>query len=109
MLKVIALGIAAAVGLSASAFALPLRPTAPEAGAPVLLVKNDKGEHGNGRKLGHFKHHGDDEEGDDNGSYSWSSSRTYYVPVPVYPPAYYEPPAYYGNSLPPPYYGPPPY
>lgn len=107
MLRVIALGTAAVIGLATSAFALPLRPAAPEAGASVLLVKKDKGEHGRGRKLGHFKQHGDDDEGDDDGNDGWSSSRTYYAPVPVYPPAYYEPPAY-GNSLPPPYYGPPP-
>ena len=100
MLKAIALGLAAGIALAGSAPAQPLPPPAAEPASPLVLVKKDKGENGPGRKLGHYKQHGDNE--DDNGRWS-SQSRTYYVPVPVYPPSYYVAPGY-GSSLPPPYY-----
>jgi hypothetical protein len=69
------------------ALAQPLWLTAPATVPELLLVKHDKDKDGPGRKLGHYKHRGDGR--------GWSStSRTYYVPVPVYPPGY-------GSSLPP--------
>jgi hypothetical protein len=93
MLKTIALGIAAGIVLAGPALAQPLPRAAPAAAPELLLVKHDKDKDGPGRKLGHYKHRGGDR--------GWSSStRTYYVPVPVYPPGY-------GSPMPPAYFAPP--
>lgn len=95
MLKAICVGTAASIVFVGAALAHPLPLTAPAAVPKLFLVKHDKDKDGPGRKLGHYKQRGGDRD--------WSSStRTYYVPVPVYPPAY-------GSSMPPAYFAPPGY
>ena len=103
MLKAIVIGIAAAAVLAGPALAQTIRPPLPAPGGVApLLVKHDKDEHGHGKKLGHYKQRW---KGDDDDERWSSGSRTYIVPVPVYPPAYYGGPGY-GSSVPP-YYAPP--
>jgi len=67
-----------------------------------LLVKHDK-DNGHGRKLGHYKHHRDDD-------WRWSSSRrgSYARDWPYATPRLYGAPGY-GSSMPPAYYAPPTY
>lgn len=103
MLKAIVLGLAARIVLAGPALAQPLPLPALDAGPPALLVKHDKDKHGHGRKLGHYKHRGHD----DDRAQRWSSSRggDYW---PYASPPYYGPPGY-GSSLPPAYYAPPAY
>jgi hypothetical protein len=105
MLKAIVFGMAAGLVLAGSALARPLPLPVPGQEPAALLVKHDKDKDGPGRKLGHYKHRGGRDYDDWRRS---STSRTVIVPVPVYPPGYYDPPGY-GSSLPPVYYGPPPY
>jgi len=102
MLKVLALGLAAGVMLAGSAMAQPLPPRPIESGLQPLLVKHDK-DNGHGRKLGHYKHHGDD-------NWRWSASRrgSYARDWPNATPRFYGAPGY-GSSLPPAYYAPPAY
>src|SRR5437588_13122718 len=101
MLKEIAFGIAAGLLFAGPAIAQTVRLPVPEQGSPLLLVKHDKEEHGNGRKLGHFKHQTQDDEDQDehrnrrrSTSTPYGSQPRYYVPSP-----YYGPPGY-GSSYP---------
>jgi len=103
MLKVIAAGVAIAVGFGGAAMAQTARIPVPADPVGVLLVKHDKEDNGRGRKLGHYKHRGGDENDDeDRGRRSSARSRTnspasnYYVP--------YNGPPGYGSSYPAPYY-----
>ena len=107
MLKAIALGLAAGIVLAGPALAQPLPRPAIDAGQPILLVKHDKDKHGHGRKLGHYKHRGHDDDDDGYRARRWSSSRggTYRSYTS---PRYYDPPGY-GSSLPPVYFAPPAY
>ena len=103
MLKVLVLGLAAGMVLAGSAIAQPLPPRSIETGLQPLLIKHDK-DNGHGRKLGHYKHHGDDD-------WRWSSSRrgSYARDWPYSTsPRFYGAPGY-GSSLPPAYYAPPGY
>ena len=111
MLKAIAAGVAIAVGFGGAVMAQPARITlaADPAGAP--LVKHDKEDNGRGRKLGHYKHRGGDENDDEGrGRRSSARSRTNSPTSNYYAPYYYGPPGY-GSSYPAPYhdYYQPPY
>ena len=101
MLKAIAAGVAIAVGFGGAVMAQPVRTVLPADPAGVLLVKHDKEDNGRGRKLGHYKQRGNDDENDsgDRGRRSSARSRTnnYYAP-------YYNVPPGYGSSYPAPYY-----
>ncbi|MGE5271883.1 MAG: hypothetical protein ACM3JG_19655 [Thiohalocapsa sp.] len=110
MLLRLTLGIAAGgIGfgllLAAPAMAAPLRAPADPAMPPLVLVKHGGGHHDNGRHLGWYKHHGDDEDEDEHEGRRWSR-RT--LPGMRFPSA----PAYgmpgYGSSYPPPAYAYPP-
>ena len=107
MLKQLAFGMAISVLFGGAALAQTASIPVPERALGLLLVKHD-GEHGRGRKLGHFKHEADDDENEDghrgrgrsaNQPYGYSPpSPGYYAPSP-----YYAPPGY-GSSYPPPTY-----
>ena len=103
MLKAIALGMAAGIVLAGPALAQPLPPPALDAGHHIILVKKDKDKHDNGRKLGHYKHRGYDDDGyrsrRSSSQRSGTSSR-------YSSPRYYDSPGY-GSSLPPVYVTPP--
>ena len=117
MLKTSALAIMVAVGFcgiaAAQTFRPPMLPDA--ASGQAVLVKHDKDGEGHGRKLGHFKNRGrDDDEDDHEDSARRSStraSRRSTAPSWTNPAPYYMPPSY-GNSYPtapygypqPPYY-----
>jgi hypothetical protein len=106
---------ALAIGLAAPGVAQTLRaPALPEPGA-VVLIDHDEGEHGHGRKLGHFKRHGadEDEDQDEDGAArrSTSRSRSRSTAPQWSNPAPYTAPPGYGYAYPTPYgpYAPPPY
>src|SRR5438552_887524 len=101
MLKTSALAIAVAGGVGGAAMAQTVRPPIlPDPAGPVL-VKHDKGEHGRGRKLGHYKHRDrdEDEDGDRARRSSTRSSRSSTAPAWENPSSsrYYRG---YGNSYP---------
>jgi hypothetical protein len=111
MLKAIAAGVAIAVGFGGAAMAQTARIPVPADPAGVLLVKHDKEDNGRGRKLGHYKHRGGDENDDEGrGRRSSARSRTNSPTSNYYAPYYYGPPGY-GSSYPAPYhdYYQPPY
>ena len=108
MLKAIVAGVVIAFGFGGAVMAQTVRPPLPADPGNALLVKHDKEDNGRGRKLGHYKQRGNDDE-NDGGNQSWRSSarsrtNNYYAPY------YYGPPSY-GSSYPAPYYDyyPPPY
>ena len=119
MLKAVVMGIAVAVGFGGAALAQTGHIPAPADPLRPLLVKHDKDEDGHGRKLGHYKKHGDDEDEDEDedrgrrssarqsrGSYAPSYAPSWVNPAPS---PYYRTPGY-GNSYPPSYgYPQPPY
>src|SRR5216684_2297413 len=110
MIKTVVAVLAISVGLTGVATAQTVRAPVPANPAGVLLVKHDKEDNGRGRKLGHYKNRGGDEnEADDeyrtrrsSGRSSRRSSRGANGPAWLDPaPApYYAPPGY-GNSYPP--------
>ena len=106
MLKAIAAGVAIAVGFGGAVMAQPARIPVPADPVGALLVKHDKEDNGHGRKLGHYKQRGNDDENDggDRSRRSSARSRTNNNYAP-----YYNAPPGYGTSYPAPYYYPPPY
>jgi len=111
MLKTIAAGVAIAVGFGGVVMAQPVRTPLPADPAGAVLVKHDKEDNGHGRKLGHYKQRGNDDENDsgDRGRRSSARSRTnnYYAPYYIGPPSYgtsYAP-SYYDYYQPPYYRG----
>src|SRR5713226_6877116 len=64
MLKQLAAGTAIFLLLGGAALAQTISMPVPERAPGLLLVKHD-GEHGRGRKLGHFKHQAEDDENED--------------------------------------------
>lgn len=118
MLKTVAAAIAISVGFAGVAIAQPGRVPAPAEPAGALLVKHDKEDNGHGRKLGHYKNRGRDDDQNEAGDEdrtrrsSRRSSRGGNMPAWVDPTRapYYAPPGY-GSSYPPAPFGyyPPPY
>jgi hypothetical protein len=115
MSRTLALAIAIATLSGSAALAQTIRAPLSDQPTATWLVKHDKddnGDNGHGRKLGHFKHRGGDDGDDDEDGGRRSSSRSRanspwnnYAPSP-----YYGAPPGYGTSYPPPYYDyPPPY
>src|SRR5216684_3012526 len=84
MIKTVVAVLAISVGLTGVATAQTVRAPVPANPAGVLLVKHDKEDNGRGRKLGHYKQRGNDDENDsgDRGRRSSTRSRTnnYYAP-----------------------------
>jgi len=107
MLRTIALTIAIAALSGGTALGQTVRAPLPDQPTATWLVKHDKEDNGHGRKLGHYKQHGNGDENDDEGrgrrssarSRSSSPSSNYNAPSP-----YYGVPPGYGNSYPAPYY-----
>lgn len=105
MLLRLIVGIGVGLLLGASAMAAPLRAPAEPATPPLVLVKHD-GHHDNGRHLGWYKHHGDEEEDEDaHEGRRWSRRGEPGMQSP-WGPAYGMPG--YGSSYPPPSYAYPP-
>ncbi len=107
MRKQLAAGTVIFLLLGGAALAQTVRMPAPEPASPMLLIKHD-GDHGHGRKLGHFKHQADDDENEDGHRGRGRSANQpyrYSPPAPgYYDPSPYYPPPGYGSSYPPPAY-----
>ncbi len=106
MSRTVALAIAIAALSGSTALAQTIRAPLPDQPAATWLVKHDKddnGDNGHGRKLGHYKQRGDENDDADRGRRSSARSRANSGSSNYYSPYYNGPPGY-GTSYPAPYY-----